>query len=129
MALLTTVTSVNPAAWILRRRTEAPIADEPMPASQAKTIERTAWPGRGSGGGAGSDEGGRGDGLLALHLLHRADGLVEGDVVREPLHPEQEGGDDERHGAESATAKVTPTKLPRAVTAYTAKIEPGAAGR
>ena len=40
MALLTTVTSPCPAAWIFLRSTEAPIAEEPMPASQAKTIER-----------------------------------------------------------------------------------------
>ena len=38
MALLTTVTSSNPASWIFLRSTDAPMADEPMPASQAKTI-------------------------------------------------------------------------------------------
>ena len=38
IALLTTVTSANPASWILRRSTEAPMADEPMPASQANTM-------------------------------------------------------------------------------------------
>ncbi len=38
IALFTTVTSPNPADWIFRRSTEAPIADEPMPASQANTM-------------------------------------------------------------------------------------------
>ena len=39
MALLTTVTSVKPAPWTFLRSTEAPMAEEPMPASQANTIE------------------------------------------------------------------------------------------
>ena len=38
IATLTTVMSVNPAFLILFRSTEAPIALEPIPASQAKTI-------------------------------------------------------------------------------------------
>ena len=38
MALLTTFTSPKPAAWIFLRSTEAPIAEEPMPASQANTM-------------------------------------------------------------------------------------------
>ena len=36
--LFTTVTSANPASWILLRSTDAPMAEEPMPASQATTI-------------------------------------------------------------------------------------------
>ena len=38
MAELVTNTSGNPPPWIFLRRTEAPIADEPIPASQAKTM-------------------------------------------------------------------------------------------
>ena len=38
IAELVTLTSVKPAALILLRSTEAPIALEPMPASQAKTM-------------------------------------------------------------------------------------------
>lgn len=41
MAWLTTLTSLNPASWIFLRSTEAPIAEEPMPASQANTTLRT----------------------------------------------------------------------------------------
>ena len=44
IALLTTLTSPWPAAWIFLRSTEAPMAEEPMPASQAKTIERISLP-------------------------------------------------------------------------------------
>ena len=40
IALLITVTSVKPAAWTFLRSTEAPIAEEPMPASQANTMLR-----------------------------------------------------------------------------------------
>ena len=39
MALFTTVTSEKPAPWTFLRSTEAPMAEEPMPASQAKTME------------------------------------------------------------------------------------------
>ena len=49
MALLTTVTSVWPAPWIFLRSTEAPIAEEPMPASQAKTMVRISRVARGGG--------------------------------------------------------------------------------
>ena len=38
MAELVTLTSGNPAALILFRSTEAPMALEPMPASQANTM-------------------------------------------------------------------------------------------
>ena len=55
IALLTTVTSVYPAPWTFLRSTEAPMAEEPMPASQANTIERigpcVARRGAGEGGG------------------------------------------------------------------------------
>src|SRR4030095_11225023 len=40
MATLTTLTSVKPAFFSLLRSTEAPMAEEPMPASQANTILR-----------------------------------------------------------------------------------------
>ena len=38
IATLTTVTSVNPAFLILLRSTDAPIALDPIPASQANTM-------------------------------------------------------------------------------------------
>ena len=38
IAELLTLTSPYPAFWILRRSTEAPIAEDPMPASQANTM-------------------------------------------------------------------------------------------
>ena len=41
IALLVTVTSSMPAFLILLRRTLAPMAEDPMPASQANTIVRT----------------------------------------------------------------------------------------
>ena len=40
IALLTTVTSGCPASWIFLRSTEAPMAEDPMPASQANTMLR-----------------------------------------------------------------------------------------
>lgn len=40
MARLTTSTSLNPAARTFLRSTDAPMAEEPMPASHANTMRR-----------------------------------------------------------------------------------------
>ena len=79
MAELVTLTSGKPAALILLRSTEAPIALEPMPASHAKTmfLIGVGEDGDAAGAHALTDQGRGNRALLALQGLHPVGGLVE----------------------------------------------------
>ncbi len=132
IALLTTVTPVMPASWILRRSTDAPMADEPMPASQANTIERTGRPRAATPAApAAAAPPARAD--EATDFLPFIDSI---DAVAAARSPESSDLSMRRRkpptrkvtAAERSTERMTPGKLPFGVCARTAMIEPGAAG-
>src|SRR5215211_3134004 len=129
MATFTTETSSKPAFLSLLRSTEAPIALEPMPASQAKTILRT---------GSVRDWASSSSTLVSmdeteLSLPFRASICLVA-AARSPssslLRLARRITEATRNDVAAArrTDRVTPTRLLPGVWAYTAMMEPGAAG-
>ena len=114
------LTSEWPAAWIFLRSTEAPIAEEPMPASQAKTIERT-WPVRP-----------RSRTSEAIDFLPFIASMEAVAPARSPSSARsslsRKLATRKQTAAEKMTEQVTPTRLEAGAWSQTAMIEPGAAG-